>query len=192
MVSSAIVTCSPVESSMSICADRAPRKSGARAPEARRSSCPSRRRPRPSGCRARFAATRRATFAIFSASATEDPPNFWTSSAMLAEAYTTRRRIASSAAPAEGGARLTTDARARVGGLGEAHVLAEEVEPAEERDRQDLARVEEQRVADSRRVRDAEEPDGEHRRGVEDADVARSGRDQRCRARRRRAPPRPR
>src|SRR4029453_6676320 len=29
-----------------------------------------------------LSATRRATFAIFSASATDDPPNFWTSSAI--------------------------------------------------------------------------------------------------------------
>src|SRR5439155_19970793 len=58
-----------------------------------------------------------------------------------------------------------------VRGLTKTHLLAQEVEPAQRDGRQELARVEDERVADGRGLRDAEEADGERRGGVEDADV---------------------
>src|SRR5882672_7574670 len=171
MASSAIVTCSPVESSMSIS-----RRSGAEEIWRASARSPSVVLPiaettttiwLPGARRSRSSPRRRRTILRTSGRAAPCLPK------------PTRRVGASqsSGAPEAAGAGSRRTLRRRVGGLGEAHLLAEEVEPAEERDRQDLARVEQQGVADRRRMRDAEEPDREHHRRVEDADVARSGRD---------------
>src|SRR5262249_1084301 len=177
MVKSAIVTCSPVESSMSIS-----RRSGAeqiRRASVRRPSVvlPMAETTTTSWLPGAHSATRRAPVASFSASAPDDPPNFWTSSAMLPKPTRPVGASQSSDARAKRRAGSRRARRVRVGSLSEAYLLAEQIEPAGERDGHDLAGMEEQRVADCRRVRDAEAADRQHRRGVEDADVARSGGD---------------
>src|SRR4030095_7980610 len=55
-------------------------------------------------------ATRRATFAIFSASATDDPPYFLTSSAIFAESYATRAGIVKVGGAERARGRLTASA----------------------------------------------------------------------------------
>ena len=124
------------------------------------------------GAGPRVSATRRATLLIFSASATEEPPYFWTISAMGNASYTTRRARQAAAAgiSARRGRRVSCastlgaemarrasvratgprpSAPARPGGLGKAHVLAAAgYSHPMQGDGNELARVEQQRVAD--------------------------------------------
>ena len=98
MASSAMVTCSPVASSMSIS-----RGSGVRVIWPARPTRPSVVLPiaettTTSWLLDALSATRRATFLIFSASATDEPPYFCTISAMMSAIYMSRARSGKRAA----------------------------------------------------------------------------------------------
>ena len=106
-----MVTCSPVARSMSIS-----RGSGVGVIRLARPTSPSVVLPiaettTTSWCADALSATRRATFLIFSASATDEPPYFWTISAIASAIYMSRARSGKRAAapqPAGVGARRTS------------------------------------------------------------------------------------
>src|SRR5881398_2637741 len=74
---------------------------------------------------------------------------------------------------ARGASALCARAGGLLSGLAEGHVLAEQEDPAEERDRDEAAGVVEDRVAKGDGLRDAEHREGQDGGGMENADVAR-------------------
>src|SRR5262245_40387153 len=107
-------------------------------------------------------ATRRATARIFSWSATDEPPYFWTISAMLREIYTPAREAGK--VGARGAVRSGRGLRARPSHLAQTDVFAEQEEPADHRDGDELHGVEDDGVAHRLGAGDAEQPE-RHRRG---------------------------
>src|SRR5262245_25297861 len=166
MARSPIVTCSPVASSMSISrgsgfdvmAAASPRRPSVVFPMA--DTTTTIRWP----CEA-DSATRRATFRIFSGSATDDPPNFCTISWLMREpSYTSveptakARRVALRSPLRRRRRRLRGPRRVR-----QAHVLDEQENDPVERHRHELRGVKQQRKRERLRMRDLEDverPDG--------------------------------
>ena len=84
---SAIVTCSPVASSMSISRGSGAGDTWCARPTRWSVVLPMAETTTTSSRPGALAATRRATFRIFSSSATDEPPYFWTTSAIALEIY---------------------------------------------------------------------------------------------------------